>query len=393
MQRRSEREKKIPQYLKEYFIDEMSDIRPNSETPGKTQETSLTLPRTPIATVDIGARAKTPQTNTSTEHFPPMVAKADLLRSIAILEKENEDLELSVRFDELSKKNSDLKQRLLKKCDTVKSKPDKQDPSVDYKTKTDNKKADKLPSVKDLRTDINLSKKVDKLRKSCVIQLSDSDSSDSSDEDTQDTSKNSQGTNFYEPFPDKTKKKAISGEARASKDRVKLDVPWPHEFAQNVSLSYNDKDFGLTQLVRGEVFILLNVETDFSKSRQLHLLNLLYLAEKFPISEIKAYHAEVLRSIERGLKSWNDSFADEKYRTLTNPSTPFKRDNRYLICGAYQSGSCSFSLDHLGKFGDKKLFHSCRKCVRRGKNPNDSACRHPAKSCTVTDNGAVHDHD
>ena len=124
-------------------------------------------------------------------------------------------------------------------------------------------------------------------------------------------------------------------------------------------MNYNDKEFGLTQLVRGEVFILLNVETEFSKSRQLHLLNLLYLAEKFPIWEIKAYHAEVLRSIERGLKSWKDSFADEKYRTLVTPNNPVKRDNRYLICGAYQSGSCSYSWDHLGKFGDKKLYHAC----------------------------------
>jgi hypothetical protein len=33
------------------------------------------------------------------------------------------------------------------------------------------------------------------------------------------------------------------------------------------------------------------------------LMNLLYLVEKFPFCEIKDFHAEVLRSIERGQKS------------------------------------------------------------------------------------------
>ena len=91
-------------------------------------------------------------------------------------------------------------------------------------------------------------------------------------------------------FRTKQANKAISGEARASKDMVKLDVTWPHEFSQNVSVNYSDRVYGLIQLVRGEICILSNVETVFSKDRQLHLFNLLYLAEKFPIVEIKAYH-------------------------------------------------------------------------------------------------------
>ncbi|CAG2202523.1 unnamed protein product [Mytilus edulis] len=46
------------------------------------------------------------------------------------------------------------------------------------------------------------------------------------------------------------KRTAVSGEARAAKDRVKYDVPWPHEHAQTKSVNYSDKDFGLAQLVR-----------------------------------------------------------------------------------------------------------------------------------------------
>ena len=177
-----------------------------------------------------------------------------------------------------------------------------------------------------LRSDNVVSKKADKIKKSFLVDFTDSSTSDS---DKEEVNTETSSTKFYEPFSNKKSKQAISGEARASKDRVKLDVPWPHEFVQNVSVNYSDREFGLIQLVRGEIYILSNVETVFSKDRQLHLLNLLYLAEKFPIVEIKAYHAEVLRSIERGMKSWNDSFADEKYRTLLTPNTNMMdRDNQ-----------------------------------------------------------------
>jgi hypothetical protein len=185
-------------------------------------------------------------------------------------------------------------------------------------------------------------------------------------------------------FRTKKSKKAISGVARASKDRVKLDLPWPHGFAQNVFVNYSDREFGLIQLVRGMMYILSNVETVFSKDRQLHLLNLLYLAEKFPIVEIKAYHAEVLRSIECGMKSWNDFFADDKHRILVTPNTNIKRDNRYLVCGTYQYGSCPISGDHFGKFGDKQLYHSCRKCARKGNTPYGSTCRNRVQLWIIT---------
>ena len=94
------------------------------------------------------------------------------------------------------------------------------------------------------------------------------------------------------------KRKAVSGEARVAKDHVKFDVPWQHGYAQVKSLTYSDKDFGLTQLVHGEVFIMHNIEKSVtSKLRQKHLINLLYLAEKFPFSEIKDFHTEILHSI------------------------------------------------------------------------------------------------
>ena len=85
----------------------------------------------------------------------------------------------------------------------------------------------------------------------------------------------------------------MSGEARASKDRVTFDVPWPHEYAQTKSINFQDRDFDLVQLIRGEVSIIHSVEKSFtSVLRQKHLNNLLYLVDKFPFCEIKDFHAE-----------------------------------------------------------------------------------------------------
>jgi hypothetical protein len=40
--------------------------------------------------------------------------------------------------------------------------------------------------------------------------------------------------------------------------------------------------------------------------------------EKIPFCEIKDFHVEILRSIERGQKSWSDSFSEEQARTLVS---------------------------------------------------------------------------
>jgi hypothetical protein len=126
------------------------------------------------------------------------------------------------------------------------------------------------------------------------------------------------------------------------------------------SINFLDRDFDLVQLIRGEVSIIHSVEKSFtSVLKQKHLINLLYLVGKFPFCEIKDFHAEVLRSIERGQKSWSDSFSEEQARTLVSPV------------------KAKLSIS----YGDKKLLHVCRKCVRKGKDPTNSGVRHPAKDC------------
>ncbi|VDI77636.1 Hypothetical predicted protein [Mytilus galloprovincialis] len=126
-------------------------------------------------------------------------------------------------------------------------------------------------------------------------------SCDKSDNDRNNCQAKIKGKDFpYLLFKDKQKRKAVSGEARVAKDRVKYDVQWPHEHAQTKSLSYSDEDFGFVQLVRGELFIMHNIEEQaISMLRQKHLINLLYLAGKYPFTEIKDFHAEVFAFGER----------------------------------------------------------------------------------------------
>lgn len=314
-----------------------------------------------------GARPRTRGSSTSSAQ---MLNSLD--ETILALTIENKRLEQEV----LVNKNFILKSQIAQKDKTAKSKS--------------------IPTLKDLRSDPQVVEKAAALAGK-VTHLheteSGSDSSETeSDSDTHpipDQKQANQGNDKpYVTFKDKQKRKAVSGEARASKDRVTFDVPWPHEYAQTKSINYQDRDFDFVQLIRGEVAIIHSVEKpSTSILRQKHLINVLYLVEKFPFCEIKDFHAEVLRSIERGHKSWTDSFSEEQARTLVSPvnrtkfSSSQDKPSRSPICGAYQAGNCMQTGDHFGSYGDKKLLHVCRKCVRKGKDPSDIGVRHPAKDC------------
>ena len=67
------------------------------------------------------------------------------------------------------------------------------------------------------------------------------------------------------------------------------------------------------------------------------------------MDEIKTFHNEVLRKIERGLKRWTDSFVDDKYRTPVSHvyfstynsfTGGVKYENHKSIWCAFQSGAC-----------------------------------------------------
>ena len=110
-----------------------------------------------------------------------------------------------------------------------------------------------------------------------------------------------------------------------------------------------------------KLYILQNVQTKFAKNRKSHFSNFLYLAEKLYMKEIQAFHNEVLRSIERGLKWWTDEFVDDKYRTLVSrvSSSTYnsltggvKYENHNPIWCAFQSGACYEQEDYFWKLGD-----------------------------------------
>ena len=382
--RRSKRAVKKPKYLEEFFMDD-KDICDDIESAQimSQQAEKASTPKSalwPSSDEHGGARSRT--------IYPSGDLLNSLDESINALTIENKRLEREIL----------MKRNMLLKSDSPKlsvTKSEKKSKSKVKDSKATCNKVENIPTLQELRASDKIAMKAstvtDKLLHNLDGSSSDTDSSSSDSSSSDPKSQNdtkSKGKDIpYVVFKHKQKRKAVSGEARAAKDRVKFDVPWPHEYAQTKSYNYQDKDFELVQLIRGEVSIIHNVEKSLtSVSRQKHLINLLYLVEKFPFSEIKDFHAEVLRSIERGQKSWSDNFAEEQARTLVSPikaknSTTKDKFVRNPICGTYQAGNCTQSGDHFGSYGDKKLLHVCRKCVRKGRDPTDSAVRHPAKDC------------
>jgi hypothetical protein len=96
---------------------------------------------------------------------------------------------------------------------------------------------------------------------------------------------------IVQAFSQKKGEQTVSGETRPVTERVKLDAPWSHEFAQDESFDYNDRSLIYCSL-RAKLYILQNDETKFAKNRKSHFSNFLYLAEKLYMEEIKAIHNE-----------------------------------------------------------------------------------------------------
>jgi len=392
----SKRIRKIPAYLKDFVLSTCDDIMSNLQNVAEIEGNLKLVQRSHwpnFCSHNINSKigygssccARPKHSNPS----PNIMVELD--KTIEELTIQNKELEREL----LEKKNA-LLLKQMNSCDSEKSKV-KAD-TLKGKTKTKDSKhktvPTKLPTLSELRASDKVRKQAKMLTQKILDDSSSSSSDseskvDSSDTESEPNKADMKGKNVpYALFKDKQKRKAVSGEARAAKDRVKFDVPWPHEYAQVKSLNYSDKDFGLTQLVRGEVFIMHNIEKSVTSTlRQKHLINLLYLAEKFPFSEIKDFHAEVLRSIERGHKTWSQTFSEEQGRTLVSPLASTskqskEKSSRGPICGAYQAGNCNRTGDHFGTYGDKKLLHICRKCVRKGKDPSDPSVKHPSKECT-----------
>ncbi|CAC5407012.1 unnamed protein product [Mytilus coruscus] len=103
----------------------------------------------------------------------------------------------------------------------------------------------KLPSLNELQDKDKVGKQAKELTRQLLNQSSsssdDSDSTSSNDNDEYKDKVQIKGNDLpYLMFKDKQKRTAVSGEERAAKDRVKYDVPWPHEHAQTRSANEAD---------------------------------------------------------------------------------------------------------------------------------------------------------
>lgn len=109
----------------------------------------------------------------------------------------------------------------------------------------------------------------------------------------------------YILFKDKQKRRAVSGEARAAKDRVKYDLhmnmPKLNHWVIRMKTSNS-----YTSVVN--YLLSITFQIAISKLRRKYLINLLYFAEKYHFTEIKDLHAEVLLSLERGHKHLSHMF-------------------------------------------------------------------------------------
>ncbi|KAH3711516.1 hypothetical protein DPMN_071185 [Dreissena polymorpha] len=123
----------------------------------------------------------------------------------------------------------------------------------------------------------------------------------------------------------------------------------------------------MTQFVAGYSAIilhLLNTNTRFAheeiKSRITHLRSLMCFAHVYQWKCILNIRQEILIDIERGNRSWNDSFADIESlnllldRTITNSTTRMlttstSSEERGWFCSKVQKGECSKTSPHAAR--------------------------------------------
>jgi hypothetical protein len=119
-----------------------------------------------------------------------------------------------------------------------------------------------------------------------------------------------------------------------------------------------------------------------------HLLQLLYFLDKYPYTEVRSFHAEVLKAIEIGTHTWTSNFDSMRQHTLVSPlgnRVPSGQDSTTSnkVCGNYQFGRCPHTADHPGLYGNVTMLHVCKRCYRPSKSL--SCCRHAPKDCTNKD--------
>ena len=127
-------------------------------------------------------------------------------------------------------------------------------------------------------------------------------------------------------------------------------------------------DLSLPALVRGETFIINNIEPPkFSKLRANHLMQLMYFSEQFSFGNVLKYHHDILKDIELGRASWNSNFDSIRARRLID------RVPRQF-CSSYNRSVCKKKEGHFNCYGITEE-HICSNCWLKRK----TVAYHPQK--------------
>lgn len=229
-----------------------------------------------------------------------------------------------------------------------------------------------------MKKDKKLSKKAKKLQKSLLKFESDSASSSSSSSSSEDESSSESPDvkskhSKYKKLKHKKQKRDKSGITRKASDKAVFDVAWPQEFCGNGDLSFDE--LSLTALVRGETFIINNIEpVKFAKLRGNHLMQLMYFAEQFTFNNVLKFHHDVLKDIESGRATWDSNFDNIRARRLVD-HVPRQ------YCANYNRSVCKKKEGHFNCYGITEE-HICSNCWLKRKNVS----YHPQKDCRVSGN-------
>ena len=297
----------------------------------------------------------------------------------------------------------------------------------DKKKSISEAKGEKI-TLKELRNNTELRKKVNKkMRASGLLSNSESDSSASDSEtesseslrshpkklskkkkfvesDTYSDSESSSSSSNSSKKRKSKKYKQKSGISAKSSDHVKFRQKYPHAYLRyehvNSRVTFDSMEMNL--FVAGELEIISqsSIKRKEREARIELLKRLMYLSSSYDFNTIKSLYAAILREIELGHKKWGDDFhyveTNIFARSSVKKSVPsnkknglkFKEDSisedRIWFCPLYQKNKCLHkSKSHLMVVKGKQRLaqHICATCWMKDKTKSEhpecaSTCPH-----------------
>ena len=226
-----------------------------------------------------------------------------------------------------------------------------------------------------------MKKKVKNNKKSKVYHESDSSSEELISDSSEESDSDYYVKKRYSNVKHRSKKSGIS---QKSVDKVKKTENCPHvNLSHNYvtkNLEYNDLDMplfvaGYLEPIRKK---LTKLGEDTSAAKIEHLISIMYLYKTVDWEPIRDMHGAIVREIERGNRSWTDSFLDFEVRMLHHVKSTKSTDSakftstrgnkgakNVTFCKKYQRGLCSKEGAHSLSLQDGRTIfvkHICAWC-------------------------------